>query len=62
MSPRIAVNRSIFSQSEARMRAYSESPPSDVLVPWRAWRNRSGALDRFLKTFWKMLTSCPAFD
>jgi hypothetical protein len=49
MSPRTAVNRSIFSQSDARMRAYSESPPSDGLVPWRAWRNRSGALDRFLK-------------
>ena len=56
MSPRIAVNRSTFSQSDARMRAYSESPPSDGLVPWRAWRTGRVPWTDFLKTFWKMLT------
>ena len=61
MSPRIAVNRSTFSQSEARMRAYSESPPSDVLVPWRAWQNRSGALDRFLKNLLENVDILPGF-
>jgi len=61
MSPRIAVNRSIFSQSEARMRAYSESPPSHGLVPWRAWRNRPGALDRFLKNLLENVDILPGF-
>jgi hypothetical protein len=61
MSPHIAVNRSTFSQSEARMRAYAESPPSDVLVPWRAWRNRSGALDRFLKNILENVDILPGF-
>ena len=61
MSPRIAVNRSTFSQSEARMRAYSENPPSDVLVPWRAWRNQSGALDRFLKNLLENVDILPGF-
>jgi hypothetical protein len=62
MSPRITVNRSIFSQSDVRMRAYSESPRSDGLVPCRAWRNRSGALGRFLKNILENVDILPAFD
>jgi len=43
------------------MRAYSESPPSDGLVPCRAWQNRSGALDRFLKNLLENVDILPGF-